>query len=217
MGDEALLLSKEDPEDIRTAAKLLRGGCVVALPTDTVYGLAACVFRPAAVSKIFTVKGRAAEMAVPVLLASAAELPLLVTHVPVIAWNLINKFWPGPLTLVLPARPAVPPSVTGGLSTVAVRVPASKSCLEVLEVLGEPVVGTSANIHGQPPALSVKDVQSQLGDKIDAILADDESVRVGVASTVVGVRDDECIVFRSGAVTMEELRSALGTRIRLRH
>lgn len=206
----ALVLDARDPEAILVAADLLRGRGVVAIPTDTVYGLAAMMFDADAVARTFEVKRRAPDAAVPVLLATASDLPLLTTGVPGPAWKLIERFWPGAVTLVLPARPSVPDVVTAGGDTVAVRVPAARSCLRLLELLGEPVIGTSANVSGQPPATTAAQVLESVGSEIDAVLADDASVWSGAPSTVVEVTGGRPVIHRVGAIGEDQIMQALG-------
>jgi L-threonylcarbamoyladenylate synthase len=210
------ILPSGDRESIQTAARLLRDGEVVAIPTDTVYGLAASTLRPESVRRVFEIKGRPAAARVPVLFATAADLPLLVEEVPRVAWTLIDRFWPGPLTVVLPARPSVPSIITGGGRTVAVRVPAGRVCLELLQMLAEPVIGTSANISGRPPAKTAADVARELGNGPAAVLEDDAGIRTGIASTVVEIVDGAPVVHRVGAVTLDQLRQAAGMRVHLR-
>jgi L-threonylcarbamoyladenylate synthase len=206
-----------EPESIFTAARILRDGGIVVVPTDTVYGLAASIFQPAAIVRLFAVKHRAPEARVPVLLATAADLPLVVKDIPRAAWQLINRFWPGPLTLVLPARQSVPASIRGGGGTLAVRVPAARSCLALLQSLGEPIVGTSANLSGSPPALTAQEAIDQLGPGVDAILVDDAAVKGGASSTVVELADGPLIVHRAGAVSVDDIRKAAGLSSRSSH
>jgi L-threonylcarbamoyladenylate synthase len=205
---EALFLDARDPVDILSAADRLRTGDLVVIPTDTVYGLAASIFRPEAVERIYAVKQRNSGIPLPVLVATAADLPLLVREVPSAAWTLIDAFWPGPLTLVLTASLGAPPQVVSAKGTVGVRQPAGRSCLALLQVLGEPVVGTSANRHGEPPALTAREAFDTLGSEVDAVLADDTAVS-GKASTVVEVDGDEIFVRREGALAAEEIRRFL--------
>lgn len=212
----ARLLPADDPANILEAAALLRRGGVVAIPTDTVYGLAASVWHPAAVARVFIVKRRAPDSAVPVLTATASDLPLLASNVPSVSWKLIDRFWPGPLTLVFPARPSLDRTITGGGTSVAVRVPGSRTCLQLLEAVGDPLVGTSANLHGSPPALRAGEVVDAIGGEIDCVLAADSEVREGIASTVVGIGADECIIFREGVIPVDSIRRAVGFRVQVR-
>ena len=210
------VLTADQPSNIVATARILREGGIVVIPTDTVYGLAASVYQPAAIERIFLAKQRTPEARVPLLLGTAADLPLLVEEVPRVAWDLIGRFWPGPLTLVLPARRAVPEAVTRGGRTVAVRVPAGRSTLQLLQVLGEPVIGTSANISGRAPALTAREAVEQLDGRVDAILVDDGVIRAGVASTVVEVSEAHLTVRRVGAVSVDRLRQTVGPGVPVR-
>lgn len=212
MSDEAPVLPASEPGTIERVAAVLRDGGVAVIPTDTVYGLAASVFEESAIDRIFLIKRRPPDAAVPVLMHTAADLPLLVSDVPSIAWKLIDRFWPGPLTLVFPARPSVSPTLTGGGKTVAVRVPAGKSCLQLLEAVGLPLVGTSANRSGDPPASRAAEAASAIGREVDAILEDDDAVTGSTPSTVVELRDGQPIVHRPGAVSAEAIRRVVGSR-----
>lgn len=194
------------------AAAILRDGGVMAVPTDTVYGLSASVYQPEAIARIYELKQRPPEKRVPVLLATAADLPLLVSEVTDLAWDLIREFWPGRLTLVLPARSSAPRILVQGGGTVAVRVPGARSTLELLQALGEPIVGTSANVSGMPPALTAAEVVSTLPG-VDAVLADDKVIAAQVSSTVVEVGPRGVDVLRIGAVPLSEIQRVAGSRI----
>ena len=191
---------------------MLRAGRVVVLPTDTGYGIAAGVFHPASIERVYAVKQRAPSLRLPVLISTAADLPLLASDVPPAAWRLIARFWPGPLTLVLPAKTSAPRPITGGLGTVGIRVPDCRSTLQVLAFLGEPVTGTSANISGQPAALTADDAVRQLGGSIDAVLVDDAALLHPRASSVVELHDGMMTVHREGALSPDALRGALSVR-----
>jgi L-threonylcarbamoyladenylate synthase len=206
------LLDGSDAAALLEAARLLRQGSIVVLPTDTGYGIGASLFHSASVDRVFEIKQREASLRLPVFLATAADLPLVTREVPPAAWKLISQFWPGPLSLVLPAAGSVPRQITVGRGTVAVRVPKGRACLQVLEFLGEPVTGTSANISGQPPALSAADVMAQLGSTVDAILLDDAAVTQPRASSVIELKDGAMTIHREGALSSDALRSALTGR-----
>lgn len=210
-----VVLNGASPADLTAAARLIGGGGVVAIPTDTVYGLAANVWCEAAVRRVFAIKDRPTGQPMPVLLASARDVSLVAAGVPREAWPLIDAFWPGALTLVLPARPSLSSTVRAGGATVAVRVPAGRTVLQLLEAALAPVTGTSANLHGRPPATSVDDIVTQLEGRVDAVLADPDGMRIGIASTVVEPRPGACIVHRRGAIAVEEVRAALGSRVRV--
>lgn len=201
------------PDAIAAAAAILREGGLVAIPTDTLYGLAASIFRPEAVERVYVAKRRAPEARVPILIATAADLPILARHVPRDAWALIDRFWPGGLTLVFPAKRSLPEALTRGGDTVAVRVPAGRTVLRLLESLGEPVVGTSANVSGRPPATTADDVLAQLDGRIDAVLEDDTPVTGGLPSTIVDLTADIPVIVRSGAVPPDAIRQTMGTRV----
>jgi L-threonylcarbamoyladenylate synthase len=211
------LLRGDQPVELLEAVGMLHSAGVVGVPTDTVYGLAASLFHAEAVERVFEIKGRATTAPLPVLVSSAADLTLVTAGVPRVAWDLINRFWPGPLTIVLAARPGLPAAVTAEGRTVAVRVPAGRTVLQLLQALAEPITGTSANRSGEPAAKTAAEVVSVLGDSLDAVVADDASVRAGVASTVVEITGDEAVVTRLGAVSLQALRDALGPRAVVRH
>lgn len=203
-------------ENIVRTAGVLRDGGVAVIPTDTVYGLAASVFQPDALARVYKVKERSPEARVPILIATAADLPVLTREVPRSAWKLIDRFWPGPLTLVLPARSSLPRTLTRGGDTVAVRVPAARSCLRLLESIGESLVGTSANISGQPPATTAAEALSALGDRVDLILEDDDAIRGRLPSTVVEIAASAAIIHRVGALSPDAIRRALGSSVTVR-
>lgn len=199
------------PADILVAARILREAGVVVIPTDTVYGLAASVLRPASVERVFEIKRRPPMMRVPVLLATAADLPILVSNIPRISWKLIEAFWPGALTLVMPARPSVPPAITRGGDSVAVRVPGARTALSLLESLGEPIVGTSANVSGQPSIVRGAEALDALPG-VDAVLVNDRDL-VGTASTVVDLTAATPVITRAGAISPDAIRASVGMRV----
>jgi L-threonylcarbamoyladenylate synthase len=204
------IFAGDDPEGIMGVARLIRDGGIAVIPTDTVYGLAASIFHPVAVARVFEAKRRPPDRRVPLLLGTAADLPIVVSRIPHAAWKLIDRFWPGPLTLVLPAKSTVPDIITHGGDTVAVRVPAARSCLELLQVLGEPIVGTSANVSGYPAALTAADALTQLGGAVDAVLQGDAAIDVGISSTVVELTTGPAVIHRVGAVAPDAIRAVLG-------
>ncbi|GAC1640475.1 MAG: L-threonylcarbamoyladenylate synthase [Chloroflexota bacterium] len=209
-----LMLPAERPENILAAARILREGGVVVVPTDTLYGVAASVFHDDAVRRVYRLKGRPAEQRVPVLLATAADITIL-THEPsAVAWTIIGAFWPGGLTIVLPAAPSAPRIITQDAGSVAVRVPANFACLQLLQALGEPIVGTSANRSGHAAATTAQAAVQQLPG-VDAVLCDDDGIRAGAPSTIVEVEGDVVRILRSGAVNAADIRRALGPMVRV--
>lgn len=186
------------------AAERLRAGGLVAFPTETVYGLGANALDADAVARVFAAKGRPADNPLIVHVADVSGLEQLVTRVPPLARDLAARFWPGPLTLVCDAAPLLPTAVTGGLSTVAVRVPAHPVALALLREAGVPVAAPSANRSGRPSPTTAAHVVADLGAAVDVVV-DGGPCRVGVESTVVDVRGDAPVVLREGAVTRERL------------
>jgi L-threonylcarbamoyladenylate synthase len=202
-----------DPAALEPAAAVLRGGGLVAFPTETVYGLGANALDAAAVARIFVAKGRPAEdpLIVHVLdLAGAAEVA---ADVPPLARHLAEHFWPGPLTLVLPRSAALPPAVSAGLDSVAVRSPAHPVARALLAAAGVPVAAPSANRFGQVSPTTARHVLDDLGDRVDVVV-DGGPATVGVESTVVDVRGTVPVVLRPGGITLEQLAAvAPGSRL----
>ena len=194
---------------VAEVVEVLRNGGVAAIPTDTVYGLAANGLAAAAAARVFEVKGRPAGMALPLLLASADDLSLCCVDVPDSARNLATAFWPGPLTLVLRRSDAVPDAVTGGGDTVGVRVPDHPVPREIAQRLGSPITGTSANRSGLPPATTAAEVREQIGDRVDYVL-DGGAARSGVPSTVLDLTGAAPVIVRLGAVPAEAVARVLG-------
>ena len=196
-------------EQIERGISVLRQGGLVAFPTDTVYGLGACVSLRQAVERVYRVKGRPRNMAFPLLLAHTSQIGEVADSVPQIAWLLVRNFLPGALTLVLHKSNSVPDVITGGGITVAVRIPAHPVPVALAEGLGTPIVGTSANLSGKPSALTADEVYSQLGDKIDLVI-DGGRCPGGRESTVVDVTGEVPVVLREGAISREELERVCG-------
>lgn len=195
--------------DIERAAHLLRRGETVAFPTETVYGLGANAMDARAVDKIFAAKGRPSDNPLIVHIAHAKQLDGLVARIPETAQKLMDKFWPGPLTLILPRGEGVPDRVTAGLSTVAVRMPNHPVARALLEKTGLPVAAPSANRSGRPSPTAVSHVLEDLDGYIAAVV-DGGVTGVGVESTVVDVTVHPPMILRPGGVTKEMLEQAIG-------
>ena len=195
--------------DIDKAAGVLRAGGLVAVPTETVYGLGANAEDAAAVERVFQVKGRPPTHPLIVHLGSAEELGDWVADVPETALVLAEHFWPGPLTLVLRRGRRVPLAATGGLETVAVRVPAHPVALELLSAFGGGVAAPSANRFGSVSPTTADHVRAELGDAVDFVL-DGGPCDVGVESTIVDATSGHPSVLRPGGVTPEDLEAVLG-------
>lgn len=188
------------------------------MPTDTVYGIAADAFTPAAVQKLLDAKGRGRDQPPPVLVAGQAALAALVEEIPEPVQKLVDAFWPGGLTIVLPAQPSLAWDLGDTLGTVAVRMPDQRVALELLEETG-PLAVSSANLTGEPAATSAQDAERMLGDSVSVYL-DGGMSETGVASTIIDAtslvrRGDDAgepriRLLREGAVTMEQLRGVVG-------
>ncbi|NUR87879.1 MAG: threonylcarbamoyl-AMP synthase [Nonomuraea sp.] len=195
--------------DIERAAGVLRGGGLVAFPTETVYGLGADAEDPAAVARVFEVKGRPPSHPLIVHIGGAEHLGDWAEDVPPAARLLAERFWPGPLTLVLRRGPRVPFETTGGLETMAVRVPDHPVALALLSAFGGGVAAPSANRFGSVSPTTADDVRAELGDAVDFVL-DGGRCEVGVESTIVDVTGETPSVLRPGGVTREDLEAVLG-------
>ncbi|MEZ4789753.1 MAG: L-threonylcarbamoyladenylate synthase [Flavobacteriales bacterium] len=195
--------------DLLTAAELLRKGEVVAIPTETVYGLAANAFDAEAVLKVFTAKARPSFDPLIVHIGRTEQLDQVVKELPEGAERLMKTFWPGPLTLVLPKRPEIRDIVTSGLDTVGVRMPAHPLAQELLSQLDFPLAAPSANPFGYVSPTNAQHVADQLGELIPYIL-DGGSCAVGVESTIVGWEADGWKLYRPGGIPVEDLEEVIG-------
>jgi L-threonylcarbamoyladenylate synthase len=200
------ILSTNQKDAIPRATQFLRQGGLVAFPTDTVYGVGASIDKPEAIKRIYQVKGRGSQKAIPVLLASAAAMSDVVHPLPPTIMRLAEWFWPGPLTIVVPKHPNLPGEISA-TPTVGVRIPDHPVALALLSAAG-PLAVTSANRSGGPNSTTAASVRSYLGGKIDLILDGGETPG-GMPSTVVELRGDEVIVLREGPVQMEQILISL--------
>lgn len=204
-------MTAEDPStELRRAADILKSGGLVAIPTETVYGLAANALDARAVARIFAAKDRPFFDPLIVHLADVDWWPRVVSDFPPTARKLAEQFWPGPLTLVLPKRDTVPDLVTSGLETVGVRVPDHPLARELLRLTDLPLAAPSANPFGRLSPTTAQHVRQQLGDRVDMVL-DGGPCRVGVESTILQVRDDETTLLRPGGVSLEEIEALIGS------
>ena len=197
-------LPSDIQQQIKQGISILKGGGVVAFPTDTVYGLGACASDEQAVERVYELKKRLRNMALPLLLADTTQISEVAANVSQIAWLLIRRFLPGALTLVLPKSDTLPDIITAGSRTVAVRIPAHPVPIALSEGIGAPIVGTSANLSGKPSALTAGEVYSQFGNKIDLVV-DGGRCPGGKESTIVDVTGEKLVILREGAITREEL------------
>ncbi len=207
---EILAISPEKPEPqlIERAVQLLRRGEVVGVPTDTLYGLAADPFNLAAVARLYQIKGRPERRALPILIASIDQAEELVGDLPDIFFHLSGRFWPGPLTLVVDASRRVPLKVTGNTGRVALRIPRAEIPCALINALGTPVTGTSANLSGFSACLDAGQVVEQLGERLPLIL-DGGASKTRLASTVVDLRGEQWRILREGPIGEGEIQEAL--------
>ena len=197
------------PETATSAANLIRNGELVAIPTETVYGLGANGLDENAVAKIFEAKGRPQDNPLILHISGPEQIELFCHHIPQKAYDLAEAFWPGPLTIVLPARNVVPKRTTGGLDTVAVRCPDNDVTREIIRLAGVPIAAPSANISGKPSTTTAEHVFHDHDGKIAAIV-DGGPCRVGVESTIVDLTEERPRLLRPGGVTPEQLLEVLG-------
>jgi L-threonylcarbamoyladenylate synthase len=200
------ILSPNSPGAMVLVLQVLRAGGLVAFPTDTVYGVGTLAFDQEAVKSIYVAKERPIEKAIPVLLADAQDLDKVAAEVPALARRLAARFWPGPLTLVVPKGPTLPETIST-TDTVGVRVPDNPTARTLLRAAG-PMAATSANISGGTSPSTAEEVFAQLNGRIELIL-DGGKTQGGVASTVVDCTKAKPTILRPGPITLAAIRSAL--------
>jgi tRNA threonylcarbamoyl adenosine modification protein (Sua5/YciO/YrdC/YwlC family) len=207
---EILRVSAQSPslDALRYAAEKLLHGDVVAIPTDTVYGLAADPFNLSAVEEIYRVKGRPDERALPILVNSLDQAMLLAREVPRNFLRLAEEFWPGALTLVVDASHRLPLKVTANTGRIALRWPRSELVGRLIEEFDGPLTGTSANLSGSPACTNAEQVLGQLGDRLKLIL-DAGATKSATPSTIVELHGDEWKILREGAISVKEIEEAL--------
>lgn len=194
---------------METAGSIIRRGHLVAFPTETVYGLGANALDPEGAGRIYTAKGRPSDNPLIVHIASLDSLSRIVRQVPERALLLAQAFWPGPLTMILEKSPLVPASVTGGLNTVAIRMPDHEIALALIRSGGGYIAAPSANTSGRPSPTTARHVYEDLNGKIDMII-DGGSVGIGVESTIIDLTSEAPMVLRPGFISLEMLREVIG-------
>lgn len=209
---KTLFLSADSPETPEIAANIIKNGGLVAIPTETVYGLGANGLDENAVLKIFEAKGRPQDNPLILHVSDPKQIELFCKDIPQAAYDLADAFWPGPLTMVLPAKDIVPKRTTAGLSTVGVRCPDSNVTREIIRRAGVPIAAPSANISGKPSTTTAQHVLHDHDGKIDAIV-DGGSCRVGVESTIVDLTESRPRLLRPGGIGPEQLIAVLGDLI----
>jgi L-threonylcarbamoyladenylate synthase len=205
----ARVLKAEAEGSLAEAVAVLKGSGLIAYPSDTVYGLGAAASNERAVARVFVVKGRLSEKALSLLLADVEDMGPLCAEVPPSARLLAERFWPGPLTLVLRRSPSFQSAALGSGDSVALRLPDHFFLRELIRALGEPITGTSANRSGRPSCRTAREVQRQLGGVLDLII-DGGPSRAGQESTVVDITTQPLAIVRQGAIARAEIERAIG-------
>ncbi len=183
---------------------ILKKGGVIAFPTDTVYCLGARYDCDAALERIYEIKQRPRNLALPVMVANKQQITEVVDYVPSIAVPFIDKYMPGAITLIMPRNKSVSDIISNGKETLAVRIPEHQMTIDIITGIETPLVGTSANTSGEPSNITAKNVISQIGDKVDLVI-DDGKCPVGIVSTIIDVTGDYPVILREGAISRKEL------------
>ncbi len=202
-------LLRAEGASVRLAGELLSEGQIVAIPTETVYGLAADAFNGSAVSQIFKAKGRPQDNPLIVHISDIRQVNLLAGYFPEKAVKLAEEFWPGPLTMILPKRPEIPDEVTCGLDTVGIRFPSNKIAQAIITAAGTPLAAPSANRSGSPSPTTAQHVFEDMDGRIPLII-DGGECEVGLESTVITLAAETPMLLRPGAITYEQLENAIG-------
>lgn len=198
-----------DPEIIKEAADIINKGGIVVFPTETVYGIGADALNDEAVDKIFKAKGRPQDNPLIVHIADVSELEVLVKEVPESAEKLADKYWPGPLTMILYKKDILSDKITAGLDTAAIRLPKNKIALALINESKKPIAAPSANTSGKPSPTEASHVIEDLMGKVDMII-DGGSTNIGIESTVIDMTGDMPTILRPGGITKEEVEEVLG-------
>ena len=191
--------------DLQQAVQVLKDGGVVAIPTDTLYGLAADVFNPDALDRVYDIKGRPQDLALPVLVSGWEQVESLAENLPRQAQVVADRFWPGALTLVVAKAAGLPERLTGGGATVAVRVPDHPAPMKLIDGLGGPITGTSANTSGDADPSTVAELSNQIGGRIGHVFFNEGPSPKGIASTVVDITSGQPKLLREGAIPFEQV------------
>jgi L-threonylcarbamoyladenylate synthase len=197
-----------EPEAIARAKEVIRSGGVVCFPTRCLYGLGADALDSAAVERVFEIKQRPADMPLLVLIGRSAQLAELAEHVPPMAQLLMDRFWPGRLTLVMDARPVIPARLTAGTGKIGIRLAAHPVARAMVDALARPITGTSANLSGASGCRQIADLDPQIARQVDLIL-DGGPLKGGVGSTVVDVTGENPVVIREGEISKPDILAAI--------
>ena len=198
-----------EPKDFEEAARILRSGGLVAFPTETVYGLGGNALDPSASQKIYAAKGRPSDNPLIVHIAEVSDMEKLGTDIPKEAYALAGRFWPGPMTMILKKKDIVPKETTGGLDTVAVRLPSDKIARTLIKVSGVFIAAPSANSSGRPSPTTAEHVIEDLSGKIDMII-DGGHCDIGLESSIIDLSGDKPLILRPGFITAEDFKNVVG-------
>ena len=204
-------ITEEEPnQDLELASEILKKGGLVAFPTETVYGLGGDALNPDASRKIYSAKGRPSDNPLIVHIADETDLQKIAKDIPEAAYKLMDVFWPGPMTMIFHKKPIVPDSTTGGLDTVAVRMPSHNVAYELIRRSGVMIAAPSANTSGRPSPTMASHVREDMEGKIDMII-DGGDCRYGIESTIIDMTGDVPTILRPGYITREMLEDVIGT------
>ena len=206
---EIIINGANDTAEIKAVAEILKNGGIAAIPTETVYGLAANALDEDAVKKIFIAKGRPQDNPLIVHIANIKDLEILCKDIPEGAYKLAEKYWPGPLTMILPKTDKIPFAVSAGLDTVAIRYPVDEVAGAIIKETGLPLAAPSANLSGSPSPTTAEHCIADLTGRVDAIVVSHDC-EVGVESTVITLATPIPRLLRPGAITLEQLEEVLG-------
>lgn len=204
--------SNNNEDNIKEAANIINQGGLVLFPTETVYGIGASGLNEDAVKKIYKAKGRKSDNPLILHISNMDMLDILAKDITDVEYNLMKNFWPGPFTIILNKKNIVPDIVTGGLNTVAVRMPSNKIAIELIQSANVPIAAPSANISGKPSGTNIKDIYEELKDKIDYVI-DGGTCEVGLESTVVKVEQNTVRILRPGKITKEQIEKVVDSVI----
>lgn len=201
-------------EKIKIAADIIKDGGLVAFPTETVYGLGADALNEEAVKRVYKAKGRPSDNPMIVHIARASDIGQLTPKLSPDIVKLADSFWPGPLTLVLPKKDTIPDTTTGGLDTVAIRIPDNPAAIELIRLADRPIAAPSANLSGKPSPTKAEHVIEDLNGIVDCILEGEDS-RVGIESTVLDLTSESPTILRPGIITAEQIEAAIGKKVKV--
>ena len=199
-------------EEIKQAAEIIKEGGLVAFPTETVYGLGADALNAEAVGKVYAAKGRPSDNPMIVHISSKDDVLKLTPEITEDMQELMDEFWPGPLTMVVPALGIIPKVTTGGLDTVGIRMPSEPAAAELISAAETPIAAPSANLSGKPSPTTYQHVVDDLDGRIDGIIAGGEC-KAGIESTVVDMTEETPVILRPGVITAEQLSQPLGKTV----